>query len=111
MGSWIPVILLMLVFAVVWAIAVPMFAIGGLRPSELRDRLVGYALRTYTWHGEAIPGLKRGRVASFVLWALRYDGADAPRIGDRRAARDLKFAEEHAESHWTRSPTDKYVPS
>jgi hypothetical protein len=102
---------LMLGFAVVWCIAFPMFAIGGLRPSELRERLIAAALRTYTHQGESIPGLKRGPVAGLVLWLMRYDGADAPKVGDRREGKRVKYAAEHVESESVRhTKTDKYVP-
>lgn len=107
----IGLIWLMLGFAVVWCVALPMFAVGGLRPSELRERLIAAALRTYTHEGAAIPGLERGPVASLVLWLLRYDGADATRLGDRREGKRLKFAAEHVESETLRhTKTDKYVP-
>jgi len=102
----------MLGFAVLWCIALPMFALDGLKPGELRERLISYALRTYTWQGDVIPGLRRGRFATFVLWELRYDGADAPRAGSRREGERIKYAAEHAESESLRhTMTDRYVPS
>ena len=110
--DWIALILLMLAFAVTWCIALPMFTIGGLKPSELRERLIAAALRTYTHQGASIPGLRRGPVASLVLWVFRYDGADTPRLGDRREGKKLKYAAGHVESENVRqTKTDTYVPS
>lgn len=57
-----------------------MAVVGGMRPGEWRERVVASALRTYTHEGWPIPGVRRGPVASLVLWLLRYDGPDAPRI-------------------------------
>ena len=62
------------------AVALLMLTLGGLRPDELRDRLIGSALHTYTRERWTIPGVRRGHVASLVLWLMRYEGADAPRL-------------------------------
>ena len=60
--------------------AILMFTLGGLRLDELRDRLIGSALHTYTHEGWTIPGVRRGPIASAVLWLLRYEGSDPPRL-------------------------------
>jgi hypothetical protein len=61
-------------------VALLMFVVGGMWPGELRERVVASALRTYTHEGWAIPGVERGPLAGLVLWLLRYDGPDAPRL-------------------------------
>ena len=61
-------------------VGVLMITVGGVRPSEFRDRLIGSALDTYTYQGWLIPGRSRGPVASLILWLLRYEGPDAPRL-------------------------------
>ena len=57
-----------------------MFVVGGMRPGEWRERVVASALRTSPHEGWPIPGVRRGRLASLVLWLLRYEGPDAPRL-------------------------------
>jgi hypothetical protein len=83
MNPWL--YLLLLGLALVSCFAVLMFVVGGMWPSELRDRLIGSALQTYTHEGYSIPGVRRGPLASLVLWLLRYDGADAPRLRRQRS--------------------------
>jgi hypothetical protein len=79
MNPWL--YLLLLGLAVGSAIALLMGVVGGMRPGEFRERLIASALHTYTHEGFSIPGVSRGPLAGLVLWLLRYDGADAPRLG------------------------------
>lgn len=78
MDWWLTLLLLGLAPGV--GIALLMLLAGDLRPSELRERLIGSVLNSYTYQGWTIPGRKRGPLASLVLWLLRYEGPDAPRL-------------------------------
>jgi hypothetical protein len=78
MNPWL--YLLLLGLAVGAAITVLMAVVGGMGPGEFRERLIASALRTYTHEGFSIPGVNRGPLAGLVLWLLRYDGVDAPRL-------------------------------
>jgi hypothetical protein len=62
------------------AILALMAVLGGMRPGEFRERLIASALDTYTHDGFSIPGVRRGPLVALVLWLLRYDGVDAPRL-------------------------------
>jgi hypothetical protein len=84
--------LLFLVGAVVLYIALIMLFVGGLRPSELRDRAIASVLDTYTHQGFSIPGVRRGRLAAVALWLLRYDGPDAPTLRPPRGPVTLTTA-------------------
>ncbi len=49
---------------------IPLFTVGGLRPHELRDRIVSVAVSSYTHEGEPIPGAKPNFLARVIIRVL-----------------------------------------
>ena len=47
-----------------------MFTVGGLQPSELRDRLLQAAYDSFMHEGELIPGARPGRAARLTIRLL-----------------------------------------